>query len=209
MDPDAQWLGEEGGRRHYLVHWAVYDAQTNLPTVWLMDVQDSGRTPLPNDPDRWPRAQAALMAQSLAGLKLLTVAQGFDTDFDTLHPRRLRRITLGPMHSHAFTLQSGPLARVLHDARAPEGEDWALVWTVEDLRADREEEVKSGWFSSTRRQIWALDPVAGAETGASAVERMVVLPERLFQVMAEADPPGLRGLRKFVVGAGGRILPMR
>ncbi len=88
------------------------------------------------------------MAQSLDGLKLLTIAQGFDTDFDDLHPKRLRRIHLGPMYSHSFTLQSGPISEVLTSANADNGEDWALVWTVEDLRSDRVEVQKSGWFGS-------------------------------------------------------------
>jgi len=208
-DPDAQWTGSVGERRGYLVHWAVWDSQINLPVVYLMDLEDSGKTALPNDDDRWPRAQAALMAQSLGGLKLLTIAQGFDVDFDTLHPKRLRRITLGPMYSHDFTLQSGPISKVLSDAKAADEEDWALVWTVEELVSGRVDVVKDGWFSSVERQIWTLDPVQGTDTGATRLERMVILPERPYQVLVEQDPPGLREVRKFVVGAGGRIIPAR
>lgn len=208
-DPDAQWIADIGTRRHYLVHWAVYDTQVNLPVVYLMDLEDSGRKPLPTDDRRWPLAQAHLMAQSLGGLKLLTIAQGFDKDFADLHPKRLRRIHLGPMYSHAFTLQSGPISEVLAGANAPEGEDWALVWTVEDLRAERAEAVSEGWFSTVERQIFALDPFAGrgAETGATRTDRMVILPERPYQALSELNPPGFRDVRKFVVGAGGRIIP--
>ena len=32
-DPDAQWISESGGRRRFLLHWAVYDTQINLPVV--------------------------------------------------------------------------------------------------------------------------------------------------------------------------------
>ncbi|MDZ4392923.1 hypothetical protein [Cypionkella sp.] len=211
-DPDCQWIEDvrRNGveRKHFLLHWAVYDTQANLPVVYLMDVEDSGKKPLPNDDRRWPMAQAHLMAQSGLGLKLLTIAQGFDKDFSGLHPKRLRRITLGPMHSHDFTLQSGPIAQVLADANAPDGDDWALVWTVEDLISDREEEVKDGWFSSAERQVFKLDPIA-SDSGASKIDRMVILPERPYQVLADLNPPGFRDLRKFVVGAGDRILPVR
>ena len=212
-DPDVQWIEDrrvdEVERRHYLVHWAVFDAQANLPVVYLLDVEDSGKKPLPNDDRRWPMVQAHLMAQSLIGLKLLTIAQGFDKDFAETHPKRLRRITLGPMHSHDFTLQSGPISQVLADAQAPDGEDWALVWTVEDLVSDHEEAVKDGWFSTLQRQVWKLDPFNGADTGATRTERMVILPERPYQVLAELNPPGFRDVRKFVVGDGGRIIPAR
>ena len=206
-DADAQWLGQEGERRKYLVHWAVWDTGVNLPVVYLMDVEDSGKKPLPNDDYRWPQLQQKVLAQSVGGLKLLTIATGFDQDFEALHPRRLRRITLGPMYSASFTLQSGPISRVLEDARAPEGQDWALVWTVEDLVSDREEVVKDGWFSSRTRQIYRLDPLTGADTGATVQERMIILPEKPYQVLAEQNPKGLQGLRKFVVGAGGRLIP--
>ncbi|WP_245990351.1 hypothetical protein [Tabrizicola piscis] len=206
-DPDAQWIENIGERRHFLVHWAVWDTQVNLPVVYLMDLEDSGRKPLPSDVFRWPQVQAALMAQAIGGLKLLTIATGFDKDFADLHPKRLRRITLGPMYSASFTLQSGPISKVLEGAKAPEGQDWALVWTVEDLLAEREEPVKDGWFSSSQRQVYKLDPVAGAELGATRQDRMIILPERPYQVLVEQDPKGLRGLRKFVVGDGGRLIP--
>jgi hypothetical protein len=206
-DPDAQWVQDLGDRRHFLVHWAVWDTQINLPVVYLMDLEDSGKKPLPNDAYRWPEAQAALMAQSVGGLKLLTIATGFDKDFADLHPKRLRRIILGPMYSASFTLQSGPISKVLEGAKAPEGEDWALVWTVEDLISDREEEVKDGWFSTVGRQVYKLDAVAGAELGATRQDRMIILPEKPYQVLVEQDPKGLQGLRKFVVGAGGRLIP--
>ena len=212
-DPDAQWVqdvtGPEGEeRRHFLLHWAVYDTQTNLPVLYLLDLHDSGKRPLPNDARTWPLVQAHLMAQSLSGLKLLTIAQGLDTDFAHLHPKRLRRITLGPMYSHSFTLQSGPIAQVLANARAPAGEDWALVWTIEDL-VSVQEEMQEGWFSSTPRQVYRLDPLLGGETGATRTERMIVLPERPYQALAELNPPGFADIRKFVVGAGGRLLPVR
>ncbi|WP_430465069.1 hypothetical protein [Tabrizicola sp.] len=206
-DPQAQFIADIGPRRHFLIHWAVWDSQSNLPVVYLFDVQDSGRKPLPNDDRRWPLVQQGLMAQSVGGLKLLTMAQGFDKDFEAIHPKRLRRLTLGPMHSHDFTLQSGPISDVLKAAQAPDGLDWALVWTVEDLISDREEEVKDGWFATANRQIWKLDPVHGIDSGTTLTERMVILSEQVFQALVEVNAPGLRPYRKFVVGAGGRIIP--
>ena len=207
-DPDAIWQGEVGGRKEFLLHWAVYDSQVNLPTIYLMDVEDSGNQALPKDARRWPEVQAQLMAQSQGDLKLLTIARGFDIDFPDLHPKRLRRFHLGPMYSHAFTRQSGPLREVLAQAQAPEGEDWALVWTEEDLIANHAELQKSGWFGRVERQIFALDPTAGmgADTGATATRRAIMLPARPYQAREELGPPGLRDVRKFVVSPAGRVL---
>lgn len=211
-DPEAVWQGQvNGGRHRFLLHWAVYDSQINLPTIYLMEVEDSGRTPLARDESRWPEAQRHLMAQSIAGLKLLTIAQGFDRDFDDLHPKRLKRFHVGPMYSRAYTTQSGPLHEVLEDARAPEGQDWALAWTVEELESERVAEERAGWFGTVEREIFALDPFSGrgVDTGATRTERAIILPERQFQVLAEKAPPGFHSVRKFVVGAGGRVLSAR
>ena len=210
-DPDVIWRGDRNGRRNYLIHWAVYDSQINLPTVYLMDVEDTGKTGLPKDERRWPEVMQHLMAQSVGGLKLLTIAKGFDEDFDDLHPKRLRRIHIGPMYSHAFTQQSGPLREVLEKAKSPVGEDWALVWTEEDLKSERVEDVKSGWFGRVERQIFALDPFAGqgADTGATSMTRSIIMPERPYQALAELNPAGFGDVRKFVVSPTGRVLSYR
>lgn len=208
-DPECQWLANPGeDRRRFLLHWAVYDSRINLPVIYLMELEDTGRTALPKDEKRWPQAQAHLMAQSLGALKLVTIAKGFDEDFDDLHPKRLRRIHVGPMYSHAYTEQSGPLREVLEQARAPEGQDWALAWTEEELLSERAVEERAGWFSTVEREVFALDPFGGrgAETGATRSARSLILPQRVFQVLAERDPPGFAGVRKFVVGNQGRVL---
>ena len=206
IDPEAVWLGEAEGRRRYLLHWAVYDAEVNLPVLHLMEVEDGGRVALPKDARRWPEAQAHLMAQALGSLTLLTIARGFDRDFDDLHPVRLRRFRLGPMHSHAFTRQSGPIAKVLEQAAAPEGEDWALAWTEEELVSERIEEEPRGWFGRVERQVYSLDPFAGAETGATRITRSLVMPQRPYQALVELDPPGFRRVERYVVSRDGRVL---
>lgn len=207
-DPQADWLGVVDGRQRFRLHWATYDSQVNLPVIYIMEVEDSGRAPLPNDARRWPEVQAHLSAQALGGLKLVTIARGFDEDFDDLHPKRLRRFHLGPMYSHAYTRQNGPLRDVLAEANAPEGQDWAMVWTEEDLISDRVIEQKAGWFSTVEREIFALDPMGGQlpDMGATRTERSIILPQQPYQVLEEKGPPGFAGVRKFVVSPGGRVL---
>lgn len=210
-DPDAVWIGNEGGgrseRRRYLLTWSVYETTDNLPVIYMMTVEDTGREGLPKDGMRWPLVQRHLMAQSVGGLTLLTIARGFDEDFEDLHPKRLRRFRIGPMHSSAFTSQTGPIREVLAQARAPEGEDWALVWTEEDLVSARTEEVKAGWFGASERQVFDL--AQPQEQGVTALTRSIILPARPYQALVELDPPAFRPVRKYVVGEGGQILNLR
>jgi len=147
----------------------------------------------------------------MAGLKLLTIAKGFDADFDDLHPKRLRRFHVGPMYSSLYTRQVGPIHDVLTQAHGAEGQDWCLVWTVEDLLSERVETERKGWFTSVERQVFALDPFSGrgVDTGATRSERAIVLPQRPYQVLAEMNPPGFAGVRKFVVSSTGRVLTYR
>lgn len=207
MHPEVEFLAEAaGGRRRFLIHWGVYDSQLNVPVLYLMEVEDSGARALARDQGRWPEVQAHLLAQSVGGLKLLTIARGFDADFADLHPKRLRRIHLGPMYSQAFTLQTGPIREVLEGARAPAGEDWALAWTVEELESERVE-VEKGWFSTTERQVFRLDPLSGPDQGgATRMVRNLILPQRVFQALAEKDPDGFRSVVKYVVGGQGFVL---
>ena len=199
-------------RRDYIVHWAVYDSQNNLPVVYIMNLVDVGKRPLPYDERRWPRAQDHLLAQSLSSLTLLTIAKGFDEDFNGLYPTWLRRFNLGPMYSHAFTTQTGPLRDILAEAVGVSGGvpglDWALSWHVETLISGSERSEKTGIFSKAKRQIYKLDksnPDA-FNSGASDVSRSLVIPHRAYQLLAEKDPAGFRKVRKYVVGENGQIL---
>lgn len=208
-DPVCEWIGNiSDTRRRFMVHWAVFDSQINLPVIYMMELEDTGRTALPKDQRRWPEVQAHLMGQALGGLKLVTIAKGFDVDFDDLHPKHLRRIHVGPMYSSEYTHQSGPLREVLAEAKAPQGQDWALAWTTEDLESERVTEERSGWFSTVEREIFALDPFSGrgADTGATRTQRSIILPQRPFQVLAEKNPAGFGDVRKFVVSNSGRVL---
>lgn len=210
-DPQIIWIGTNDERRQYVLHWAVYDSQVNIPTIYVMMLEDTGRVALPRDERRWPEAQSHLMAQSVSALKMLTIAQGFDRDFDDLHPKLFRRIHVGPMYSSHFTHQTGPLAGILEDANSGAGNDWALAWTVETLMSERVEQERKGFFGTVEREIFRLDhfDATTSERGASDVRRSIILPQRPFQVLEERKPPGFKGVRKFVVGETGQILSYR
>ncbi len=212
-DPRLAWMGNVvDNRRLYRVHWAVYDSQQNIPLIYILDLEDSGKWPLAKDERRWPRVQSHLTAQSSASLKLVTIARGFDRDFDDLHPKRLRRFFLGPMYSHTFTQQSGPLRDVLAEATGRPGEDWALAWTTETLVASGSEFESAGFFSSVERQIYQLDPLSAHSPASQEVaghthqQRSLILPQRPYQILEERNPPGFANIRKYVVSPSGKIL---
>lgn len=209
-DPQALWQGNiSPDRRKYMVYWASYDSQQNIPVIYLMDLEDTGNTALPRDERRWPRVQSHLMAQAVASLKMVTIATGFDQDFDDLHPKRLRRLFVGPMYSHAFTEQSGPLREVLAEASGEPGLDWALAWTAETLVSERVELERSGFFGTVEREIYQLDPMrfdGQPSDGLTEQRRSLILPQRPYQVLKERNVPGFANTRKYIVGENNRVL---
>ena len=142
------------------------------------------------------------MAQALAGLKLVTIARGFDEDFDDLHPKRLRRFHVGPMYSSAFTEQTGPLRQVLEDARSPQGARLGAGLDRRGIGVRGHRRTRRDGFrvpSSARCSRSIRLSGRGAETGAPKVERSIILPQRPFQALEERNPPGFGDVRKFVV----------
>jgi len=208
--PQIVWVGKDlnGKKRRYIIHWASYDSKTNLPVVYLMIVDDTATRALPHDERRWPRVQDALMAQALSELKLVTIAKGFDEDFNGLHPKSLRRFHLGPMHSHAFTEQRGPIRDVLANASGEEGLDWALAWTVETLISDGQKWEKVGVFKQAPREVYKLDAynLSGKLDGVTDITRALILPHRAYQVMEEKYAAAFADVRKYVVGQNAKIL---
>ena len=208
--PQIIWVGKDlkAGRRNYLVHWASYDSQTNLPAIYVMELEDTSNRALPHDERRWPRVQSHLMAQAVSGLKLLTIAQGFDKDFDHLHPKMLRRFHLGPMYSHTYTEQHGPLRDILAEASGEPGLDWAMAWTVESLVSEKVKKEKVGIFKSAERQIYALNKMDFklADSGATDIRRSLIIPHKAYQVLEEKRKDDFTGVRKYVVGQNAKIL---
>ena len=217
-DPQGIWISGKVSRkdkgknkrdyRSYLIHWAKYDSQTNVPAIYMMELEDTGSRALPRDERRWPRVQSHLMAQSMSSLKLLTIARGFDRDFDDLHPKFLRRFNIGPMYSHKFTEQRGALRTILSEAKGEAGLDWALAWTVESLVSEDTTKEKTGLFSTAQRELYRIDTLdsQAAEDGATEIARSLILPHRAFQVLEEKDPASLRDVRKYVVGKNSKVL---
>ena len=208
-DPVLSWLGNTGpSRRRFLIHWAVYDSQRNLPNIYAMVVEDSGGRPLHRDDERWPLVQQHLMAQSLSSLKLLTIARGFDKDFPDIHPKSLKRIHVGPMYSSSFTTQRDDIQKLLDEADGEPGQDWLLVWTTESLHSKETKDIRSGLFGSVSQEVFALDhtDAAAFEAGASRIEPSIILPYRPFQALLAGRAPSLKRYKRYVVSPDGTVL---
>ena len=149
---------------------------------------------MPKDERRWPEVQAHLMAQALAGLKLVTIAKGFDEDFDDLAPQAPAPLSRGAdVFLGLYGAVRAAAREVLEEAERARGPGLGAGLdpggTGKRATCARS---APGWFGTVEREIFALDPFGGrgADTGATRTQRAIILPQRPFQVLAELDPPG-------------------
>ncbi len=130
-------------RPYYLVHWASFDGSANLPLIYMATVEDSSEAmisqlvddngklnekvdiPLPVDgllnPELAHRFDDFTEKNSAYTLSPATIAGNLDKDFETLHPKQLRRVVLGPFYSAGITENNSTVTRgALQGAQAGE-----------------------------------------------------------------------------------------
>lgn len=194
----------------YIVHWASFDGLSNLPLVYMATVEDSSENvvktlvtkdgkldqsvgiPLPVDgllnPELAHRFDAFAEKNSAYSLSPATIAGNLDKDFDTLHPKQLRRIVLGPFYSAGITEHNSTVAEVLSKVRREENA-WLLTWTVQEVFSKAEQPAKRGLFSRqpAREEFYInTDDLEAARQGVSSYEKHALIPHEAYQVLYAA-----------------------
>lgn len=197
-------------RPFYVVHWGAFDGSANLPLVYMATVEDSSDTivralvtrdgkldekvniPLPVEgllnPELAHRFDDFCEKNSAYSLSPATIATNLDKDFDTLHPKQLRRVVLGPFYSAGITEHNSLVAEVLSKVRRVENA-WLLTWTVQEIFSKAERPEKRGLFSrQPAREEFHIetDDLEAARTGVSAYEKHALIPHEAYQALYAA-----------------------
>lgn len=197
-------------RPFYFVHWGVFDGTANLPLVYMAAVEDStprmvetlvtsdGRLndkveiPLPVEgllnPELARRFDDFAERNSAYSLTPSTIATSLDKDFDTLHPKQLRRVVLGPFYSAGITEHNSTVAGVLDKVRKAENA-WLLTWTIQEVYSKAERAGRKGlWSSEPSREEFHIntDDLEAARQGVSAYEKHALLPHEAYQALYAA-----------------------
>ena len=194
----------------YVVHWASFDGAANLPLVYMATVEDSSdnivqtlvtkdgklnekvSVPLPVDgllnPELANKFDDFAEKNSAYSLSPATIAVNLDKDFDTLHPKQLRRLVLGPFYSAGITEHNSTVADVLSRVRRVENA-WLLTWTVQEVFSKAEQPARRGLFSSQpAREEFHIntDDLEAARMGVSHYERHALIPHEAYQALYAA-----------------------
>ena len=197
-------------RPFYFVHWGAFDGMANLPLVYLAAVEDSSENmvdtlvtkdgklnsrvdvPLPVDgllnPELAHRFDDFAAKNSAYSLSPATIAGNLDKDFETLHPKQLRRFVLGPFYSAGITEHNSTVAEVLNKVRKAENA-WLLTWTVQEVYSKAEKPGRKGLFSSekaTQEFYINTDDLEAARMGVSAYEKHALVPHEAYQALYAA-----------------------
>ncbi|MCP9232343.1 hypothetical protein NMG46_19090 [Mesorhizobium sp. LMG 17147] len=197
-------------RPYYLVHWACFDGSANLPLVYMATVEDSSDDmirqlvdssgklnervdiPLPVDgllnPELAHRFDDFTEKNSAYTLSPATIAVNLDKDFETLHPKQLRRVVLGPFYSAGITDNNSTVNEVLAKVRKPENA-WLLTWTIQVVFSKAEKPGRKGLFSSektTQEFFIDTDDLEAARQGVSSYENHALIPHEAYQSLYAA-----------------------
>jgi hypothetical protein len=197
-------------RPFYLVHWATFDGSANLPLIYMATVEDSTERlvsqlvdvngklnetveiPLPVDgllnPELAHRFDDFTEKNSAYTLSPATIASNLDKDFETLHPKQLRRVVLGPFYSAGITEHNSAVTEVLSKVRKAENA-WLLTWTIQEVYSKAEKPGRKGLFSSeksTQEFHINTDDLEAARQGVSSYEKHALIPHESYQALYAA-----------------------
>jgi len=192
-------------RPFYIVHWATYDGTQNLPIVYMAVIEDSSKNapkPIPKKSGPWgdvggdtmlglglpnrdlsAQFKAFTKANSQYSLTLTSIATAMDKDFETLHPKQLRRFVLGPLYLGGITQQNQQVQTILDRVKDPD-DSWLLNWTLQELFSKDEISTKHGlWGHAVPKEIYHIntDDIECAKNGVSAQKKHALLPHEAYQ----------------------------
>ena len=150
-------------RPYYIVHWGYYDGSANLPLVYMAALEDSSEDMVKtlvtkdgklNKGVEIPLPVGGLLNPALANqfdefcdknssysLTLSTIATSLDKDFDTLHPKQVRRFVLGPFYHADITSHGATVEKILQKVKREENQ-WLLTWTIQEIYSVNEKPAK-------------------------------------------------------------------
>lgn len=197
----------KSGRPFYFVHWGAFDGVANLPLIYMAAVEDSSpdlvetlvrsdgslneRVPIPLPVDGLLNPQLARSFDDFASknsaysLTPVTIATNLDKDFETLHPKQLRRVVLGPFFSAGITENNSTVSEILSKVSKPQNA-WLLTWTVQEVFSKAEKPGRRGlWSSEAPREEFHIDTddLEAARQGVSAYEKHALVPHEAYQAL--------------------------
>jgi hypothetical protein len=194
------------GNRRYVAHWSVYDAEKNIPNVYIMVFEHSGGNKLEENPDLIKELRDFILKDSISTLKLINIASNVDKGFATIHPKSLKRVHIGPLYSNGLTKHNDYVQSVLDGVNTED--NWVFAWSTEMLLSKGIRQVTKGFFGSQQEEIFHVDAhdLEAFEAGSTDVEKNMIIPYESYQALIDAKENPLNSIQKYVINKDGAII---
>jgi len=200
-------INPDNRRPSVVVNWASFDGSQTLPMIYIAKIEDSSENmsrmlvtrdgklnsdldiPLPVggllNPELASRFDDFVIRNSGFALSPVTIVTNMDKDFETLHPKQMRRIVIGPFYSAGITENNAVINGILSRVKKRENA-WLLTWTVQEVFSTREKPGVQGFFSSTKAsQEFHIDTtnMEASRMGVSAFEKHALVPHEAYTAL--------------------------
>jgi len=200
-------INPDNRRPSVVVNWAAFDGSQTLPMIYIAKIEDSSENmsrmlvtrdgklntdldiPLPVggllNPELAARFDDFVIRNSGFALSPVTIATNMDKDFETLHPKQMRRIVIGPFYSAGITENNAVINGILSRVKRKENA-WLLTWTVQEVFSKREKPGVQGFFSSTKAsQEFHIDTtnMEASRMGVSVFEKHALVPHEAYTAL--------------------------
>lgn len=92
-------------KRRYLYYWACYDKRSNRPYIYLLDFkQDREEPALHEHQETFERFMEVIRSEGARAPAVGIVAMAIDQRLESVHPKMLKRICIGPIYSQSFSV---------------------------------------------------------------------------------------------------------
>jgi hypothetical protein len=200
--------GESGGMRQYVFSWGCYDFKSNRPYLHLLTFdQDASSDPLHWKGANYSQFLEVVKAEGSRVPDVGILALAIDSDLEEIHPKVLKRICVGPLHSPLACAGNDELCNVITNHGRGE-EEFILLMKDEIVFSQRQEIVSSQPSAPKRvREIFFI-PEADLdcyEHRASRIHRYMLLPHHMLQKLGENTLAQFAQHRKLTYDKEGRV----
>ena len=204
--------------RTYLASWACYDFKTSRPYIHVMSFdQNNEAIPLEHRKANHLQLLELIRAEGSRVPDVGILAMAVDDALESIHPKILKRIGLGPLYTPLLLNQEGAELDDKHQAMADMfdqyGEEDDFIFTMTDeIIFSKSQRVTTSMFSPNGRvreifHIPETDPESYARR-ASVIHKHVLMPHHLAQHLDKKiveRVPELQGARVLTYDASGAV----
>lgn len=203
--------------RTYLLSWACYDFTTSRPYLHVMSFdQNNEDAPLENREVNFTKLSDLLRTEGSRVPDVGILAMAVDDALESVHPKILKRIGLGPLFTPLLLEQEGlkldDKHRAVAELLARYGKEDDFIFVMSDeIVFSKSQRISSSMFSNGRvREVFHIpenDPDSYARR-ASVVHKHALMPHLIAQHLDDElveRVPELQGARILTYDASGRV----